>query len=96
MVPASSLETGVGTVRFDVDVSRLFILPVSTLSPSTFLPASAFSFPPTPTLVLNRLYKLVRPFCTNSPVMLAFSVEEGGGGANSLKVVRVSDWDAVV
>lgn len=53
-----------------------------------------FSFP-TPTAPRNRLYKPLSPFCMISPASPLLSVLEGGGGeANSLNVVRVSECDA--
>lgn len=51
-----------------------------------------------PTASLKRLYSPLRPFCISSPASPFVSTpeEDIGGDANSLKVVRLSDWDAEV
>lgn len=56
------------------------------------------SFPPPATTPRKRLYNPLSPFCIISPVRpLLSTLEVGGGGeANSLNVVRASEWDAVL
>jgi hypothetical protein len=50
------------------------------------------SFPSPPTASRNRLYRPLRPFCTNSPapVLPSKGSAPSGGGAKSLKVVKDS------
>lgn len=93
VTPLSSL---VGTVdAFEVGVAALLLL-TDTLSMLSLSPlfedGPIFSFP-TPTAPRNRLYSPLRPFCIISPAnpLLSEFEEEGGGDANSLNVVRVSD-----
>lgn len=96
MMPLSSLA--VAMVRFVVGVSKLLMELDSMLSLSPLFDAGLLlSLPPTPTAPLNRLYRPLRPFCIMSPAIPWPSlVEEVGGGANSLKVVKVSDSLAVL
>lgn len=99
-MPLSSL---VGAIdAFEVGVMLAWLLlevmeATSAASWSCLFGVVALSFP-TPTAPLNRLYNPLNPFCMISPVIPLLSVcdDEGGGGANSLKVVRVSDWHAVL
>jgi hypothetical protein len=69
---------------------------ILSLSP-LFDGGPVLSFPPV-TAPRKRLYKPLRPFCIISPARPLFSglEEEGGGDANSLNVVRDSDWLAVM
>lgn len=95
----------VSLARLDIEalndgviVLGLFVTPALSLALSSLLcDAGILSFPP-PTASLNRVYSPLKPFCINSPVMPLVSVpeEEVGGDANSLKVVRLSEWQAVL
>lgn len=96
-VPSSVTDTvdilGVGVARFWLLIDMLSILSLSPLLdnvPGLSLPA--------PTAPLNRLYSPLKPFWTRSPVspLLSLRDVDGGGDANSLKVVRLSEWHAAL
>jgi hypothetical protein len=97
-MPLSSLVGAFDDFEVGVVVLALFAETVSTLSWSPLVDICAdLSFPPL-TAPRNRLYRPLRPFCIISPAnpLLSGFVDDVGGEANSLKVVRVSDWLAVL
>jgi hypothetical protein len=96
--PVSSLMSAIEPLDVGVVAFWLVTEPDSILSLSPLCDdGTLFSFA-TPTTPLKRLYNPLRPFCMISPARLLLSMldEEGGGEANSLNVVRASEWDAVL
>ena len=95
----SSLEGAMDPLEVGVGVVWLFNERVSTVSGSPLLEAvPLFSFAAPLTAPLNLLYNPLSPFCTSSVAIPLVSVapDGGGGEANSLKVVRESEWLAVL
>ena len=98
-------EPLVSLARLDVEalnngvivLGLLVMLALSPVLSSLLCDAGNLSFPPA-TASLNRVYSPLKPFCISSSVMPLVSVpeEEAGGDANSLKVVRLSEWQAVL
>ena len=98
VTPLSSLVGAVDTLEVGVAALWLFTDTLSMLSLSPlFDDGPVFSFP-APTAPRKRLYRPLRPLCIISPARpLLSEFEDGGGGdANSLNVVKVSDWHAVL
>ena len=90
----SMVPLGVGAALF-----WLLIDQTSKLSCPPFVDIEiALWFDPPPTAPRNRLYKPLSPFCMRSPAnpLLSVFVDDEGGEPNSLKVVKVSDWHAVL
>jgi hypothetical protein len=98
VMPLSSLVGAIEALEVGVVTFWLFKEEVSKLSLSPLFDVGGVLSFPAPTAPRKRLYNPLRPFCTISPANLLLSAleEEGGGGANSLKVVRVSELDAAL
>jgi hypothetical protein len=86
--PARLLGVVVGAVWLLMDI-------LSMLSRSPLFEAGPFLSLEPVTTPLKRLYNPLKPFCTRSlaiaMLLLSWCVEEGGGDANSLKVVSESE-----
>lgn len=101
LTPLSSLVGAIEPFEVGVGVFWVFWLLTDTVSIISLSPLltlePVLSFP-TPTASRKRLYNPLRPFCIISPANPLFSAleEEDGGEANSLKVVRVSERQAVL
>jgi hypothetical protein len=98
VTPLSSLVGAIDPLEVGVVELWLFMDTFSMLSWSPLLDAGPGLSFPTPTAPRNRLYSPLRPFCMISPAkpLLSRFADEGGGEANSLKVVSVSEWLAVL
>ncbi len=85
------LKVGVPDFGLLIDAASWLLLS------SLLCAVEVLSFPPL-TAPRKRLYNPLRPFCISSSAIPFDSTpdDEAGGEANSLKVVRLSDWDAVL
>jgi hypothetical protein len=93
VIPLSSLVGPPDPLDVGVTAFWLFMDTLSKLSLSPLFDTDPVLSFPAPTAPRNRLYNPLKPFCISSPASPLVSVfeEEGGGDANSLNVVRVSE-----